>query len=121
MTIREALEQPGLHSNTFTDHEKRLWLSELDSRIKTQVLDRYGGADAPFGGYGDDTPADARLLAEPPFDQMYPCYLEAKIHYHNAEYDRYNNAMAMFQAVFDDFRRHYSRTRTAAAAAFRYF
>ena len=41
--------------------------------------------------------------------------------YLNGEIDRYNNAMAMFQAALDDYARHYNRTHLPLGARIRYF
>ena len=116
MTIREAIEQiDDLKHNTYTAHQKHQWLMELESRLRS-LLERCGctasSAQEDF---------DAPLLAQPPYDAMYIHYLVAQMDYHNEEFDRYNNAMAMFSAVFDDFRRTLSRTCSPHGARYRYF
>ena len=115
MTIREAIEAvDDLKHNTYTNRQKLLWLSALEGMIQKTVM---GEDTAPLTEKGmDDT-----LSAQPPFDEMYIHYLAAKIDYHNEEFDRCNNAMAMFQSIFDKFRRSHIRARTPAGEKFRYF
>ena len=115
MTIREAIEQiDDLKHNTYTTRQKQQWLMELESRLR-ETLARCG----------ESAPAaenlDAPLLAQPPYDAMYIHYLSAQMDYHSEEFDRYNNAMAMFEAVFDDFRRALSRACSPDGARLRYF
>ena len=115
MTIREAIEQiDDLKHNTYTAHQKRQWLMELESRLRS-LLERRG-IPAPMAEN-----VDAPLLAQPPYDAMYIHYLSAQMDYHSEEFDRYNNAMAMFSAVFDDFRRTVSRATSPDGARCRYF
>lgn len=120
MTIQEAIGRiDSLMHNTYSDHDKRKWLSNVDGQIKLQLVDTHDGASGtPFRPYGDQ---DALLLAEPPFDAMYLHYLQAQMHYHNGEFDRYNNAIAMFQSCFDSFANHYRRTHTPRGVSIRYF
>lgn len=116
MTIQEAItELDGIQHNTYDTHHKIRWLSELDARIKQQIL---GEA---FGGYDDDVDRNTPLPVPEPYDRMYLRYLEAQIHYHNGEYDRYNNAIALFRSLYEDFANHYRRTHLPEAGAIHYF
>ena len=111
----------SLMHNTYTDHHKRRWLSNVDGQLQAQLISTHEGgavtAGLPYGS-GDD---QKLLLAPPPFDAMYLHYLQAQMHYLNGEIDRYNNAMAMFQAALDDYARHYNRTHLPLGARIRYF
>ena len=50
-----------------------------------------------------------QLLAGAPFDRIYRLYLAALIHFANAEYDRYQNSMALFNSACGEYIRWYSR------------
>ncbi len=50
------------------------------------------------------------LLAEPPHSKLYAEYLIARIDYANGEYDKYANAMQMFNAFWGEFSRWFART-----------
>lgn len=103
MTIQEAISSfDELEHNTGSTGEKIQQLSELDWRIVSLIYNPLG-KNVDFNGYDDDTPMDTMLLAPAPFDSMYQVWLEAKMHYINEEYDRYNNAMAMFNRYFEDY------------------
>lgn len=122
MTIREVIAQVDANKhNTYTDREKRQWLSELDAMVRQLITGVYNREQPPFCGYDERTPADTVLEVPLPYDRMYLHYLEAQIDYLNGEYDKYNNAMAMFQAVFDSYRNACGRQNLPKATAFRYF
>ena len=56
-----------------------------------------------------------------PWDRMYISYLESQMDYANAEYGRYNNSAAMFQAEYDGFANWYNRTHMPKGTRIRYF
>ena len=121
MTIQEAIGRlDSLMHNTYSDHQKTIWLSEVDGQIQNQlVLTHEGGIEVPLPY--KDTDAHRQLLAPHPYDAMYLHYLQAQMHYHNGEFDRYNNAIAMFQAAFDDYSGHFHRTHRPIGGKIRYF
>ena len=97
------------------------WLSQLDAMVREQILDGYQGDGAVCGtDYGDATPAELVLLVPAPFDEMYLRWLEARIDYASGEYDRYNNAMAMFQALWDAYRNHYNAHHRSRVVKMKY-
>ena len=110
MTIRQAIEGiDSIKHNSYTDRQKIAWLSALDGLIKAELMDTHEGGACPFRGYDDQTDRDTELLAISPFDQMYLHHLESKIDYYNAEYERYNNAMAAWNELFLSWRDWVSR------------
>ena len=50
-----------------------------------------------------------QMLAGAPYDKLYRLYLAALIHFANAEYDRYQNSMALFNSACGEYIRWYSR------------
>ena len=98
MKIIEAIDRlDALNFNTYTDDDKVEWLSRLDNMVKKQIIDNHDGAEQiTFSGYTPDTPTDTVLLVPAPYDEVYIRWMEAQIHYHNGEYDKYNNAIIMF-------------------------
>ena len=112
MRINEAINRlDNLKLNTYTERDKVDWLSRLDYMVKQQIIDTHEGADGvTFTGYTDDTPTDTVLLVPAPYDEIYLRWMEAQIDYHNGEYDKYNNAIIMFNTVFNDYQKHYTRT-----------
>ena len=123
MTIREAIERiDSLLHNVYSRDEKIAWLSRLDLEVKQNILDVHEGTRIGyFGGYHANTPDTMVLLVGAPYDELYLRWLEAQIHYYNGEYDKYNNAMAMFQTVYDAFTKYYRRTHMPKSAAIKYF
>ena len=112
MTIAEAISKvDALKPNTYTPEDKIGWLSNLDARVKTQIIDAHEHGDHIFF-YGYDGLADeeTELLVGAPYDEMYLRWLEAMIDYHNSDDDRYNNAIMLFNNAYEGFKKHYTRT-----------
>ena len=112
MKIVDAINKiDSLMHNTYSQMDKVAWLSELDSDVKRLIIDTHEGAEAvTFTGYDGSTDLQTALLVPSPFDSVYLRWLEAQIHYHNGEYDRYNNAIIMYNTAFDAFAAYYNRT-----------
>ena len=111
MKIIEAITRlDALKFNTYTQSDKVDWLSRLDSMVKNQIIDTHEGAEAvTFTGYDDNTSLDTELLVPAPYDEVYLRWLEAQIDYHNGEYDKYNNAIIMFNTAFEAYQSYYNR------------
>ena len=111
MTIIEAINRlDSLKHNTYTQNDKIRWLSKLDFMVKKQIIDTHEGAEAiSFNGYTDDADINTELLVPAPFDEVYLRWLEAQIDYHNGEYDKYNNAIIMFNTDFRDYAAYYNQ------------
>lgn len=112
MTIAEAISKVDeLKPNTYTQEDKIGWLSALDARVKTQIIDAHEHADHIFFyGYDEMTGEETELLVGAPYDEMYLRWLEAMIDYHNSDDDRYNNAITLFNNAYEGFKKHYTRT-----------
>ncbi len=111
MTVCEAITlTDGLVHNTYTRAEKLGWLQTLEGLIVTGILANRQGMEEPeVPNFNQDTPGETPLLAPAPFDQVYLHYLAAQIHCCNGELERYNNAIALYQAAYDAFRNDYNR------------
>ena len=111
MTIGEAINRLDLlKHNTYTQSDKIRWLSKLDLMVKKQIIDTHEGAVASsFTGYTDDTDINTKLLVPAPYDEVYLRWLEAQIDYHNGEYDKYSNAIIMFNTEFEAYAAYYNQ------------
>lgn len=111
MTIREVIAQvDGRLANTYEQKEKINWLSQLDQRVKTLIIDTHEGAEnISFSGYDTQTDLDTQLLVPAPFDDMYLRWLEAQIYYANQEEDRCNNATDAFDVLWAEYWNDYNR------------
>ena len=111
MTIREALTKVDrLLTNTYTQEQKINWISQLDQRVKTLIIDTHEGAeDISFSGYDTEIDLDTVLLVPTPFDDIYLHWLEAQIYYYNQEEARCNNAMDTFNMRWSEYWNDYNR------------
>ena len=123
MKILEAITKiDTLKPNSYTQTEKVKWLSTLDGTIKNEIIDTHeGGEGIVFNGYDDETSLETELLVPSPYCDVYLRYLEAQIDYANAEYGKYNNAMAMYNSAYSDFERYYNRTHMPKGKKFKFF
>ena len=123
MKIIEAISQiDDLKHNTYSEADKIGWLSRLDSMVKRLIIDTHEGGDkVTFTGYDDSTDLETELLVPAPFDEVYLRWLEAQIDYTNGEYDKYNNAILMYQTSYDGYANHYRRTHMPKSTAIKYF
>ena len=112
MTIAEAISKvDALKPNTYTPEDKVDWLSALDSRVKSQIMDAHiSHCHIHFYGYDSVLDQETELLVPAPYDEMYLRWLEAMIDYHNSEDDRYNNAITLFNNAYEGYKKHYTRT-----------
>lgn len=121
MTLDKLLKRIDQQKpNAYTRQEKIEWVNQLDGMVQTKVIDTHADADRFWMAYTDDD-GDTELLVPEPFDQIYMHWLEAKIDYANAEYGKYNNSMAMYNAVWSEYCRWYNRTHEPKSQAFVYF
>ena len=168
MKIIEAITRiDSLKHNTYSRDDKIAWLSELDEKVKTEIIDTHYGAnkeivieeyilenarehkkavmeymkihnvtreeaeknvvfhpisykdakehieatrnDIMFAGYDENTDIQTELLIPSPYAKAYLLWMEAWIDYYNGEHDSYNNAMAMFNAEYEAFQKHYTK------------
>ena len=123
MTIIEATNYiDTIKPNNYSQNDKVLWLSRLDGRIKTEIIDTHeSSSEVPFAGYDENTPIDTELLVPHPYDELYPMWLEAQIDYANSEYKRYNNSMPMFNTAYSAFERFYNRTHMPKGNELKFF
>lgn len=100
MTIAEAIERADMiRPNKWPAALKVRWLSELDGRLALDVFHMAPEDAAPFSGYeGTET-----LLVDPPYDDIYPLWLQAKIDEANGEYEKYQNSRALYDGAYTDF------------------
>jgi hypothetical protein len=112
MTIAEVISKvDSLLPNTYTTEEKVGWLSQLDARVYELVIKTHESQDQFFFyGYNSEEDQETELIIPAPFDEAYLRWLEAQIHYHNSEDDRYNNAIILFNNAYEGYKNHYIRT-----------
>ena len=123
MTIIEAINGiDAIKPNSFEQVEKIKWLSQLDGKVKKEIIDTHEGADAVvFNGYDENTPLDTELLIPAPYDEVYLLWLEARIDYANNEYGKYNNSSLMYNNTYSAYWRYYNRTYLPLSKPRKYF
>ena len=86
--------------------EKVRWLSTVDSLAAALVGETFGGYTEQDG--------DAQLKIPAPYDEAYFYWLEARIHYQNGDFTRFNNASAMFNALWQSYSDFCHRNKSQA-------
>ena len=123
MNIIEMItDVDAMKPNGYEQLFKVQWLSQLDGRIKDEIIDTHeGGEDVTFSGYNADTPIDTELLVPHPYDDVYRYWLEAQIDYANGEYTKYNNSMAMFNEAYSAYYRYYHKAHMPKGKSIKFF
>lgn len=105
MTVLEALTMiRELKRSQYRDEVLTGWLSELDGKLWQEVVSGCENAgERPPLPYSIERDEERELLAAFPHEGMYMTWLSAKIDWQNGEYDRYNNALMMFEAQLAEF------------------
>ncbi len=108
MTINEIIAQAQTLSGVSVPDATLLrWISDLDG----QLAFAYFGVDGWIAPYSEDD-LDVPALIEPPWDEtIYVPYLEAMTYYTTGEYDRYENAKAMYEEKLLEFKKYLNRSR----------
>lgn len=83
--------------NVFTREEKLLWLNQLEKMV-SQLLARCGLEEQ-----WEPVTEETALSIPEPFASMYDRWLEAQMNYANQEYLKFNNAMALFQSLWQEY------------------
>lgn len=86
------------------------------SQIDTFVSFTATGADTgktfgryDFNGYADDTDGETVLIVPSMYKDIYRYWLEKNVDINNREIGAANNAMALFEAAYDDYYAYYNR------------
>lgn len=99
MTARQIIDRVNeIKPNAFTDAVKLAWLNELEGRVAAEVL-----LMPPAEIKGAALTMTSVPLVDPPYDDMYVHWLEARIDESNGEYSKYQNTMQRFNACFSEF------------------
>ncbi len=108
MTVQEVLHRlDSLHPNAFSVGEKLRWLSSAEGHIYNEIYAPHQNPPAPFEGFTPDTPLFTKLYAPEPYHWLYHYYLEGQILYAGGDINGYNNAMALYNRLLQEFWRFY--------------
>lgn len=119
MTIGEAIWKiDELQPNTFSMPEKIGWLRQLDGELWREVVLTHEGSEGMrLPDYDEDSGDDTELLVQGPYESIYIHWLQSRIDYALAEYGRFNNSNAAFEADRTAWRMHYNRSHMPVQAA----
>ena len=112
MTITHAIEIAAeMRPYLYSKEEKTRWLSELDGRIRNEILSGREGVEtgAP-PDYHWETDANTALLAEAPYDYVYTYWLFMRIDYLSGETTRFNNSAVLFNTAWMTYANFINRT-----------
>ena len=104
MTVAQAIERSSLlYPADMEDGRVYSWLSELESRIHTELI---GSECKPV------TAEDGErvLVAPEAYAELYPLYIVMKTDLANGDAERYNNSALSFKNAYAAFANYYNRT-----------
>ena len=100
MTVQDCIQiVDGYEPNAYDLDTKCRWVRECEGKVYTELflqqpIGFHAGPLAMILGYELAIPA--------PYNKIYPLYLRAMIHYGNAEPDRYNMDMQLFNQAWSE-------------------
>lgn len=109
VTVGQVLaEVDELLPNSYPQEQKRSWLRQAEGYVAEEVLRVHeGGEEVALPGRLTD---ETLLLAPEPYHGLYRHYVEAQIHYANAETERCSNAMSLWNNGLMTLRDYWCRT-----------
>lgn len=110
---------PFLPENTQEEPETEDYSAELALDLPNWKLQMWGPA-LVFNGYTEND-TDRELIVGEPHDEMYVLWLSAQIDWNNMEFENFNASNAMFESVYQDFKRAFNRTHRPYGATKLYF
>lgn len=110
MTVQEAITQCDLMKpNQYEDGLKIKWLGEVEGMVYDMAVNRKC-PDISFHEFDSETDYERKLIAPDRYASLYVYYLMAMIDFSNAETERYNNDMVMFNTAFTEFSNYWYST-----------
>ena len=99
MTVREAIAAADAEKpNAFEEKTKFEWLRRLEGHLEAEVF-LMSPAQIRELDLDYETDLDRELLVDPPYEEIYPLYLKAKIDEGNGEYSKYADSSAIYNAA----------------------
>ena len=124
MNIHDVIELVDrLKPNNYTKEDKIMWLSILDARVFSEIINTHEDAEiVSYDGYTSDTDETTELLIPFPYAQeIYRYWLESQIDFANQEITKYNNDTAMFNEKWSDYANYYNRTHLPRCVKAKYY
>ncbi len=109
MTVSEVLENYNEENlNDISEKLKKLWISELDKKIVSELTKNYEGFKSGFYTLEKD---DSFILNAPTeYDEIYSIYLKMKSDYYLGETERYNNSAKIYNRLYYELGNFISRS-----------
>ena len=108
-----------LEPNQYNDPQKMKWLSLLDGQIYEEIIKTH--EDPIRESFSEYIDIHEELLVPYPYgEELYSWYLQDMIAAENAESDKYDQMMGMYNSVFTQFTNWYNRTHRPKKAETRF-
>lgn len=109
MTVSEVLENYNEENQSdISEKLKKLWISELDKKIVSELTKNYEGFKSDFYTLEKD---DSFILNAPTeYDEIYSLYLKMKSDYYLGETERYNNSAKIYNRLYYELGNFISRS-----------
>ena len=104
MTIREIIEHIDENKpNAYSDKQKLHWIALLDGKIAADLMMMAPEEIRNLFDYKYPEDMEREPLITFPHDDIYPAWLECKIDREDHEDSRYQNSVAVYNAIWEDF------------------
>ena len=103
MTIQAAIDMiDSLKVNTFENHQKVAWLSDLDGMVWGDIITTHEGVPdgVIYRGYDQTTEPDTVLLVPEPYTDIYKHYMAMQMDAANRDNNEYAKDKMLFNAAW---------------------
>lgn len=94
--------------NSMDPVDKTKFISDVDEKVHTAIYSRAVDYTGEFEPY-TEADNDKELIIPRLYESMYLYYVSAQIDFFNKEIASYNNNMALYSSMWDDFAAYYRR------------
>lgn len=112
MTVKECIDRvDAVKPNTYSTEDKRRWLSFIEAHVIDEIINTHEPVSRHIYDFEpfEDYDMEVLLQAKFPYDELYISYLKMKIDEENGETARYNNSVAVYNAMWDSFAKEYNK------------
>lgn len=111
MTVGDAITKiDAIRPNQYTNAQKVDWLNAVDGQIFVEIIKTHHDADIHhFDGYSASDTTSVLLVPEPYAEDFYTSFLMMQIDRANAEFDKYNQSVTMYNNALLTFRNWYNK------------
>lgn len=115
ITLGDVIAQlDQIKPNQYDLDTKVRWLNDVEGQLVQEIFSWHAGTENLTFPHFNSADLTQILLVPAPYHDLYVKYLCAQVDFANAEFNRYNNSMTLYNALLSSFADWYNRTHVPA-------